>query len=278
MLINYDKTKISNIMQDFYNTTGININFYTTNFSYISNRSLYNNECCKIIQKNEAGIYKCNFSDENLIKRCIESRKAEVITCHAGFVDICVPVFLGETIVGYLVLGQIKTEDNLEEIKKTFDFETDEDLKIFEKNYLAMPIYTEDRIDSLINIASMVAKQILFEDGLLPVRNSNLDNAIKYIDKTFDKNMSVSEIAKSVNMSVSTLYKIFETNMNCTPKEYINKKRVEKSIELLKNTDFSIELVAHKVGFSCTSYYTEIFKKIKGTTPSKVRKQNNKKK
>ena len=72
MLINYDKAKISNIMQDFYNTTGININFYTTNFSYINNRELYDNECCKIIQKNEVGAYQCDFSDENLVKRCIK--------------------------------------------------------------------------------------------------------------------------------------------------------------------------------------------------------------
>ena len=88
----------------------------------------------------------------------------------------------------------------------------------------------------------------------------------------FAKEISVISISKSINVSKSVLYKNFHTHFNCTVSEYINTKRIEKSLELIAKTDMSIEEISQNVGFSTASYFSKIFKKQMGTSPLKYKK------
>ena len=122
----------------------------------------------------------------------------------------------------------------------------------------------------------MLAKYILLENMLKPNMNSSLEKAIDFINKNLDKDLSIQSISQSIHISQSVLYKYFHNYFGCTVGEYINTKRIEKSIELMKNTDLSIEEISQSVGFTSATYYGRIFKNKKGITPLKFRKlQNN---
>ena len=56
--------------------------------------------------------------------------------------------------------------------------------------------------------------------------------------------------------------------------EYINEIRIEKSLLLLKNPDITISQAAIECGFEDQAYYTRIFKRIKGVTPTEWRIEN----
>ena len=70
------------------------------------------------------------------------------------------------------------------------------------------------------------------------------------------------------------LYEAFHRRFHCTVSSYINSKRVERSTELLRKTDLSMEDISQRVGFSSASYYSKIFKKHTGTTPLQYRKNS----
>ena len=94
-----------------------------------------------------------------------------------------------------------------------------------------------------------------------------------FIHENLESDLSIHTISQSIHVSKSVLYKKFHACFHCTVSEYINSKRVEKSIELLIKTDLSIEEIAQKVGFSSTSYYTKTFKKLKEIPPLKYKKK-----
>ena len=60
----------------------------------------------------------------------------------------------------------------------------------------------------------------------------------------------MDNISKNTNVSKTSLYKYFRQNFACTVSEYINKKRIEKSVEYLTGTNLSIEEISQKTGFT----------------------------
>ena len=64
---------------------------------------------------------------------------------------------------------------------------------------------------------------------------------------------------------------LLKKNTNKNISDLIAKTRIEHSIDLLKNSNFSIKEISEKSGFSNQYYFSSCFKKITGITPSQFR-------
>ena len=100
--------------------------------------------------------------------------------------------------------------------------------------------------------------------------NSSLKDAISYIRKNYDQDISITEVAEHCSISERYLRKLFATNFNLSPLDYLNQIRINKSIELLKHTELSIKEVAFITGFKSSQYFSKVFKKQTGMTPREV--------
>lgn len=92
-------------------------------------------------------------------------------------------------------------------------------------------------------------------------------------EKYGENNLNVSSIAEELKVStayLSSLYKI-ETGQNLV--KFITWYRIEKSKELLKQTNMRVSDVAEKVGYLNTSYYTSIFRNYEGCSPVQYRER-----
>lgn len=96
--------------------------------------------------------------------------------------------------------------------------------------------------------------------------------ALNYINTHLSSDIHLPEIATAINVSPNYLSAVFNRETKQSISTYINKKRVDKAIELLETSNSSIEDVASFVGFSDMNYFTRVFKGIKGMTPSDFRK------
>ena len=271
MNLNYDINKISLTLQDFFNATGINILLLDSNFSTISQSKNAENNYCKCIKKTVTGRKTCIVSDRELFKKCSISRKPEIHTCHAGLIDIAVPLIYEKDIIGYIILGQMKKDDDFEVVKEYTEklgIKTSE----IEPLYNSLTKFDSGKIQSIENIAAMLAKYLLLENLLKPYSYHNIEAALAYIHNNLDTALSIQSISENINLSKSSLYKYFHKRFNCTVNEYINSKRIEKAIKLVIGTDLSIEEISRMTGFASGAYFTRVFKKETGTTPLKYRK------
>jgi len=96
--------------------------------------------------------------------------------------------------------------------------------------------------------------------------------AKEYMDNNYEKELTLTDVAKYVFLSQSYFAHAFKEEFNVSPKSYLLKVRVEKSKELLERSDLKISDVALSVGFSSQQRYNDIFKKYVGITPLKYRK------
>ena len=70
--------------------------------------------------------------------------------------------------------------------------------------------------------------------------------------------------------------KKFHEYLNMTPSQYLNKKKIDKAIELLLSTELSILNIAFECGFNNIEYFDKIFKKTMGLTPLRYRQTQSK--
>lgn len=271
MVINYDITKINKILKDFYNACGINMDLLKEDFTFVGNESFWENKkYCKAIQSTKEGKHACICSDKCILKKSRTSKKTEMHMCHAGLVDVSVPVLYNDIIIGYLIFGQIRTDTKFSDIEKYLEH-LGLDKKEMKEHFEELNVYTLEEIQSISNIAWMLVKHILLENMLKP-DSTDMQKAVDYINENLESELSIQSISKKVNISKSVLYRNFHSLFNCTVSEYINRKRIEKAVELLDEGNLSIEQIAQKTGFSSGSYFSKIFKKEKGVSPLKYKK------
>jgi len=272
MLINYDLEKIDKLLEDFYKATDININLLREDFSYVSGRKHRENNCyCSLIQNSPEGKKACGQSDIKLLENCRKTKEVQMHICHAGLIDAAAPILYDDSIIGYVIFGEMKASTNFSSLEKRIS-DMGFDVNEMKKYYGDIPLFDFDKIQSVSSIASMLAKHILLEDMLKPNFDECVERTVKFIDENLQNDLSVRSLAKNVNVSKSVLYKKFNLVFGCTLSEYINERRIEKSIEYLRRTDLTMEEISVKIGFSSAPYFGKIFKKIKGTTPLKYKK------
>ena len=107
--------------------------------------------------------------------------------------------------------------------------------------------------------------------------DKTLQAAIEYITEHWNRNFSVSELAKAVCVSESALYHLFQRELGQTPVRFLNSIRINVAIEHLENTDWSVSTVSRTVGFRSENHFRRVFAEYTGTTPLKYRKSGNRK-
>jgi AraC-like DNA-binding protein len=97
-----------------------------------------------------------------------------------------------------------------------------------------------------------------------------IKKTIRFIYDNYKSNMDVSDLADIAGLNPSYFGTLFKTSTGFTVKEYINRIRIDNAENMLSSGEFSVKEAACKCGFEDTYYFSKMFKKIKGYSPSKV--------
>lgn len=102
--------------------------------------------------------------------------------------------------------------------------------------------------------------------------NESMRQAISYIQMNYISDISISEIAAHSGIGERYLRKLFAQHLNMSPLDYINQIRINKALELLRNTEMSVKEVCYACGFQSPQYFSRIFKQQVGITPRELTK------
>lgn len=102
--------------------------------------------------------------------------------------------------------------------------------------------------------------------------NYSVKEICRYIDEhAGDKDLSLRELSEQVYLTPSYLSSLFSKTMGMTVGQYITSARIKKACELLKDPEYKLYQVAELVGYDDPKYFTRLFKKKTGMTPSEYR-------
>ncbi len=100
-----------------------------------------------------------------------------------------------------------------------------------------------------------------------------VEHAKNYVNEHFANELSLDEISREVNISPYYFSKLFKEESGVNYIEYVTKIRMEHAKKLLQNPENSIKYVCAEVGYSDPNYFSRIFKKWIGKTPSEYREE-----
>ena len=108
---------------------------------------------------------------------------------------------------------------------------------------------------------------------ILQKKHSSIAPAVNYIESNFSESLSIEALSQMCHISQSTLFEQFKRNFGVTPIAYKHNIMIQHAIELLTNTEMSIEEISSLVGFSSYNYFRKIFYKLTEKTPKELRKK-----
>jgi AraC family transcriptional regulator len=103
---------------------------------------------------------------------------------------------------------------------------------------------------------------------------SRINRVFEFIDQNLESDLSLNKISEIAFFSPFHFHRVFKFVTGETLKEYITRRRIEKSASDLLHKNITATEIAHKYGFSDNSSYSRTFKKYFGVNPTEFKKQN----
>ena len=101
--------------------------------------------------------------------------------------------------------------------------------------------------------------------------NRSLLRARDAMDRSFAEPLNVAALAKIANISEAHFIRCFRATFGETPHRYLQRRRVERSMFLLRETGDSITDICFSIGFTSLGTFSRTFREIVGETPSEYR-------
>lgn len=108
----------------------------------------------------------------------------------------------------------------------------------------------------------------------LPASSSQCAAVRRYIDSHFKEPLTLDHLAEIAHINKYYLAHSFKEEFGISPISYQLNRRIEESCYLLQQTDMSLSEIAQVLGFSSSSYFSQLFRKTKEISPSDYRKSS----
>lgn len=267
----YDLQKMKKLLHDFYLLTDIKICIYDRNEQELYYYPEKFSPFCSVLRQNPEMEQRCIECDKNAFAVCKKTRHQYTYTCHAGLLECISPILHGDSIAGYMAVGQIRTDKNanfsLPNIRQD-----DAAFSLLQKKYKDLPVSGYEKIDAALNILNACTGYEYLKT-LINTESRRIDTRIdEYIDQNLGCNLNVQSICRKFQLSKTELYEIFREYFSDSVANYIKKRRLQKACNLLKDTTFPVYKVAKLCGIPDYNYFSKVFKSVYQVSPSAFRK------
>lgn len=265
----YNPEKTEQLLKDFYRLTGIKIGICDSaerELCYIPKKL---SDFCALLRADPEMDRRCRECDKKAFAECRRSGKQYVYTCHAGLIECISPVMYESKIIGFIIVGQIKSGKN---DSPSEEIAARENRGALEESFRRLPSVDPDTISAAIRILDACTGYEYLKDLMLDGKYRVDVQVAGFVREHLQDDLSVKLLCSRFRLSHSELYAVFREYFNATPAEYIKSCRLSAACELLASTDSPVARIAKDVGVPDYNYFSKVFKKAFGISPRDYRK------
>ena len=265
---------LSRLLSDFYSVTGQRIGIFDLNFNILMEHPKKHSPFCSKIRSCLEGARRCNACDAYGMRESVKTGKPFTYRCHAGLLEVCCPIIEEAGIAGFLIFGQVLYDRNNERQRNEVWSKCGDVLKDyaeFTSLFEGIRKTPADYLNAAANIMSACVGYIRLEQLMKLSREDLWGQMQHYIEKKAGSHFSLSEMSSDLSVSVSTLCKTAQARSGKTVIRLVNEQRIVRAKKLLADKSLTIADVASRVGLDDYNYFSRLFKKETGITPSVYR-------
>jgi len=127
-------------------------------------------------------------------------------------------------------------------------------------------------------IRNILSEQPLFssiEENFKFFNDEKILDLFLFIDENISKDLSNKILSDHLNISEDYVGQFFRNNIGFSPQDYIEHRRMEKAIKILREKTDAIKVISNDVGFKDTAYFCRRFKMMFGVQAGKMKKRLN---
>ena len=248
----------------------------STDYTAVSQKNaIHTKAFCDVAKSTVKGRRLCLKCKTLANNKSVKEKKPFSGYCPWGLYEVAYPVVKGGDVLAVVYVGNIVTDEKKtkEKIKKACAL-----TEVSEKEIMAH-LDECDRattVGEAFQVAEIVGDYlIMLSENVRNPRGGRhwLVGVLKnYADTVAPGEISINSLSGIYHKNEKYMGRLFKKEMGKSYAEYCNDIRIERALELLKNTDAKIIDIALECGFNHVSYFNRVFKKKYGVSPTEYRK------
>ena len=275
MNLEYNESELHELMKDFYVLTGIRIVLFDLDYNELLSYPEHNCAFCSRMKSQEHTRTLCSQSDHTSFQKCREKNRLVIFHCHAGLIEATAPLIDSNTVIGYMMFGQISDEQNVQRLASTLSqydsLLLDKQGDIFRYTE-DIPLKTREQIHAAAKIMEACAFYAILKNTITIQRDNFIRDMDAYLLTNLSEDLSIESLSAAFGISKTKLCQSATHYYGCGIAEHIRHLRIEQAKTLLKTTDEPVTKISDLVGFADYNYFCRVFKKEVGMPAKKYRK------
>ena len=275
MLINFNIEKLDRLLYDFYHITGLTVSIWDSQFQQLSFQPKEMQSFCRTIRTSPEINHRCFLSDKTVCQECARTGKPAIHHCHAGLIDIAIPIKFKDTVLGYIMFGQIADGTALDQRQILEGLARELDMKYSDlySVYSTLEPYDESKVSSAANLLKLATRSLWLSEYIEIGYNTLASKLDDYIRTHLSEDLSIESLCDKLGISKNRLYETAHESFGTSVGKYVTECRIEEAKRLLNTTDLSVSRISVVVGISDYNYFTKVFKASVGVPPLRYRKE-----
>ncbi len=275
MLSREDHERLARLLNDLYLLTGVKFALMDERGREIYTSS-FQAPFCSLIMQEEEGMRRCLSCDRAAVNAVGRSHVRKKYLCHAGLYEVALPVVENRQRVATIVFGQMlddaPREQQWERIARQCAWHPD--LDALREAFLRLRRISARQMPACLEVVQACVSEARLSGLEAAGARDDASLLQSYIDVHYADPLDVEALCEAISVGKTKLYALCKAHFQCSPMELVTERRMRAARDLLLNTQEPIRDVARAVGVPDENYFTKVFKKQEGVTPSCYRKQN----
>lgn len=229
---------------------------------------------CQLLRDHLGYESTCARLDKKMQDRALQCGRLVRYECHGGMTEVVLPVYIDDSLAGFLMIGQFRTslrplKQNL--AQKWRKLMGDDRL---EQAFNQTPHYPKEYEENILKLFTILVDHILLRHMIRWHSNQSIQPLVTFIQRNLDKELSIQEGAKLAALSPSSLAHKFRQQMGKSFKQFQIETKLDQAERYFREKPkMPVKEVAFRLGYSDALYFSRLFKKHRGVSPSQARQK-----
>lgn len=230
---------------------------------------------CSMLRKQLGMDSLCRELDRKMMRTAFLQEEMISYTCHAGMREACAPIIIDHESVGFVMIGQFRSEAAPVDSPYAARWKKEHGTDALQEEYEQTPVFPEEKIETLLALLRRLIGLII-NSRLIQHKDYDLiAPAIEQIRSHPDVPLRLSDAAKRIGRSPSTVTRLFKKITGQGFKQYENSFRMERAASLLRTQpNKPVTDVARETGFDDPLYFSRQFRRYFDLSPTQYRSEN----
>jgi AraC-like DNA-binding protein/ligand-binding sensor protein len=236
---------------------------------------------CKLIVSVPEGRLRCRTCDARHLARAARAGRPLRYRCHAGLIDIAVPILVGGRHVASMSSGQVlpaphnrKDADRFAHRLKWLGIAPER----LRAAYWNAPYLDPARLDAAVELLCFFARylceaRLTLQEVVARFQRPEITAAQQYIEAHCTDDLTLAQVAARVGLSPAYFSALFHGETKTTFTRHVQQRRAARAARQLRNLQRSITDICFATGFNSLTHLNRVFRRFYGCSPIQYRRR-----